>query len=279
MDDATGEHQPAGERRISFGSFPELYEEGRPGYPEKLIEDVLAYAGLGPGARVLDIGAGTGQATAQFAWRGLRVHAVEPRAPMGAISHQKGDGSGLDVSAQAADFEAAKLPRHVFDLAIAPTSWHWLTPGIRWERLGEAVRPGGALAIFWNWPHWRKSTLRKELDAAYRRSGADLSRLGPMEAVELDAMVLVRAAIEDAPDGDVVTSIRLGHYDWSESYSAQQYVALLGTYADHIALSADVREQLLSDVASVIDAHGGLLDLPYTTVLLLARLQEATQGK
>jgi SAM-dependent methyltransferase len=259
------------QRRTSFGSVAEQYDEARPGYPEQLVDAVLSYAGLPSGARALEIGAGTGQATAQFAWRGLSVHAVEPSTAMADLIATKFDGSGLEVTVEAADFESAVIEPGAFDLLIAPTSWHWLTPEVRWQRSAEALKSGGTLAVFWNWPLWRKSGLREELDAVYQRSGANLAELGPMLDVQVTHADLAREWMNDAPDPGAFTNMRTAEYSWSITYGADDYVALLGTYGDHLVLDASVRERLLTEVANVIDAHGGTIELPYTSHLLVAR--------
>jgi hypothetical protein len=45
------------ERALSFGSVASAYERFRPGYPDELVDEVLAYAGR-PVRTVLEIGAG-----------------------------------------------------------------------------------------------------------------------------------------------------------------------------------------------------------------------------
>src|SRR3954465_12788071 len=57
-----------------------IYHPARPAYPAALVDALVALSGLAPGDRVLEIGAGTGIATAALAARGLGVVAVE-RAP------------------------------------------------------------------------------------------------------------------------------------------------------------------------------------------------------
>ena len=66
-------HELGERRRLSFGSVAEQYDRIRPSYPEQLVDDVIAYAGDGLTAagRALEVGAGTGKATLQFAARGL----------------------------------------------------------------------------------------------------------------------------------------------------------------------------------------------------------------
>ena len=259
------------QRRTSFDAAAQLYDDARPGYPEQMVDVVLAYSQLQPGARALEIGAGTGQATAQFAWRGISVHAVEPGAAMADFIRDKFAGTDLDVTVETADLETAVLEPGTFDLVFASTSWHWLTPGVRWTIVADALKPGGTLAAFWNIPHWRRTALCPQLDVVYRRSGADLNQLGPMAAAEVEHGALMAEWANDAPDRDAFTDYRGAQFDWSETYTADDYVALLGTYGDHLTLDDQIRERLLAEIGDVIDQHGGTIELPYTTHLLVAR--------
>src|SRR5712692_3838624 len=73
------------EERFIFGEVAGLYDQARPGYPEALVDDVLAYVGqVSP--RVLEVGAGTGKATVAFAARGLQILAIEPAPEMAAMA-------------------------------------------------------------------------------------------------------------------------------------------------------------------------------------------------
>jgi 2-polyprenyl-3-methyl-5-hydroxy-6-metoxy-1,4-benzoquinol methylase len=64
-------------QRTLFDLVAGLYEETRPGYAGELIDFVVATAGLGPGAAVLDVGCGTGQLTGPLARRGYGVTAID----------------------------------------------------------------------------------------------------------------------------------------------------------------------------------------------------------
>jgi len=264
------------QRRTSFDAAAQLYDDFRPGYPEQLIDVVLAYAQLEPGARALEIGAGTGQATTQFAWRGIAVHAVEPGAAMADLIRDKFDGTDMDVTVETADLETAVLAPDSFDLVFASTSWHWITPGVRWTIVADALKPGGTLASLWNIPHWRRTTLCPQLDAVYQQSGADLTQLGPMATAEVEHGALMAEFFNDAPNREAFTDFRGGQLDWSETYTADDYVSLLGTYGDHLTLADDVRERLFAGIGEVIERDGGTIELPYTTHLLITRAAAPT---
>jgi len=50
-------------RRETFNSVILDYDYARPLYPKKLFDDIVAYSNLKVNAKILEVGAGTGQAT------------------------------------------------------------------------------------------------------------------------------------------------------------------------------------------------------------------------
>jgi len=77
----TASSQPT--RAHSFNAAAAQYAANRPSYPPALFDAIEDLAGRPlQGARVADIGAGTGIATALLASRGADVVAVEPGAGM-----------------------------------------------------------------------------------------------------------------------------------------------------------------------------------------------------
>lgn len=65
-----------------FGSAAAVYEQARPGYPPAAVTRLVEAVGAGPGATVVDLGAGTGKLTRQLVSSGARLVAVEPLAAM-----------------------------------------------------------------------------------------------------------------------------------------------------------------------------------------------------
>ena len=88
VTDRPGPGQPFArdEGRSVFGTVASIYAPGRPDYPERVFEILRDRCGLGPSRRVVDIGAGTGQATQRLLEAGAtcRRRRVEPGGRRGA---------------------------------------------------------------------------------------------------------------------------------------------------------------------------------------------------
>ncbi|HET9124804.1 MAG TPA: class I SAM-dependent methyltransferase [Solirubrobacteraceae bacterium] len=259
------------ESRLRFGLIAAQYDRVRPGYPEELIDAVMEYGALAPPDRALDVGAGTGQATIQFAARGLNVLALEPSAEMVQFANDKFARAGLDAVATVGEFETAPLQEDAFALVYAATAWHWLDPDVCFEIAARAIAPGGTLAVLSTWPLWRRSDLRPALDRVYESSGAPPAAMGPMCPVEPDPGALAAEWMRET-NGTGALGDQMGKLAaWSVTYTAQGYVDLLGTYGDHIGLEPDVRGRLFDGVRDTVEAAGGTIEVGYSTLLLLAR--------
>jgi SAM-dependent methyltransferase len=266
-------HELGERRRLSFGSVAEQYDRVRPIYPEQLVDDVIAYAGDGLAAagRVLEVGAGTGKATLQFAARGLGIDAIEPDRAMAAVASQRAATAEVNVRVHFSDFESADLPEHAYWLLYAGQSWHWVAPERRYELAARALVPGGTLALFWNRPDWSRCELRAALDGAYRRSQVQMIGRGPQQpsAEPLDAEG--EYWLQELAGTPAFTGAELRRYDWAKRYGAAEYIELVGTHSDHLLLDEGERRRLFAEITEVIGAAGGSFELTCGTLLCLAR--------
>jgi len=130
----------------AFGRTAREYELGRPEWPEELLDRVVAELGLGSGAEVLDLGAGTGKLTRDLVPRFGRVIAVEPDDAMRAVLEE-----GVpEAESLAGSAEAIPLPAASVDAVFTAEAFHWYASD---ESVGEIVRvlrPRGGLVILWN---------------------------------------------------------------------------------------------------------------------------------
>jgi SAM-dependent methyltransferase len=155
-------------RSRSFESVAADYERHRPGYPEEALRWAAEQLGLVPGARVLDVGAGTGKLTRGLVAVGFEVVAVEPGAAM------------LDqlrtVVPEAETFEAPAesipLPDESVDAGFAGQAYHWFDRERALPELQRVIRPAGGLVLLWNW--WNeRDPLQRELGELIGFAGHD----------------------------------------------------------------------------------------------------------
>jgi SAM-dependent methyltransferase len=159
-------------RAHSFNSAAAQYAANRPSYPPALFDTVEELAGRSlSGARVVDVGAGTGIATSLLHARGADVLAVEPGEGMAAefrrmLPHLplvRGNGNALPVADSCADF-----------LTYAQ-SWHWTDTARSVPEALRVLRPGGALALWWNTDALDIEWIAEAADRAARFVGIDLA--------------------------------------------------------------------------------------------------------
>jgi SAM-dependent methyltransferase len=134
-------------RAHSFNTAAAQYAANRPSYPSALFDAIEELAGRPlAGARVADIGAGTGIATALLHERGADVLAIEPGDGMAAqfrrtlpgIPLVRGNGNALPLADASAD------------LLTYAQAWHWTDTARSVPEALRVLRPGGSLALWWN---------------------------------------------------------------------------------------------------------------------------------
>lgn len=263
------------QRRRAFGEVAEVYDRVRPSYPARLVDEVIAYAGVGgcESEGALEVGSGTGKATVLFAQRGLPVHGIEPSAEMAALARRMCQPYE-QVEIEESDFEDYEPRGRRFRLLFSAQAWHWVRPEVRYRKAREVLVPGGAIALFWTRPRWERSPHRQAMLAAYRSAAPDfdaVGRPGPMNPAHVGPSKLWGdwpGELAAAPDFD---DAEVRSYDWTINYSAAEYVNLLGTHSDHLLLAEDERRRLFDAVGAQIEALGGHLEMAYVTDLYLAR--------
>jgi SAM-dependent methyltransferase len=129
-----------------FNEVAEEYERHRPAYPDALIDQACELGGLGPGARVLEIGCGTGQLTRSLLARGLRVTAIEPGERLIARAREQLGNAG-EVEFVNHHLEEAPLPHAHYSAVFSASAIHWVDPDVGWRITADALVDGGTLAL------------------------------------------------------------------------------------------------------------------------------------
>lgn len=257
------------ERRLVFGEVAELYDRHRPTYPPALVDDLIAEAGLDGSQAVLEVGAGTGKATALFAAHGIPVVAVEPSAEMAAVA-RRGVAAYGGVAIEESDFEAWDPGERRFPLLFSAQAWHWVRPEVGLPKARDVLRTEGLLAPFWNRVAWEHANIRETLTEVYARVAPQLSRDGPMHPANRltdvsDDWEAEIAAVEG------LSGAQVRNYGWTQEYSGSEYAGLLSIASEVRLLDPNRREPFLAAIVESIEGHGEPVSIPMRTRLCLAR--------
>ncbi|MER6126775.1 methyltransferase domain-containing protein [Streptomyces sp. NPDC001795] len=248
------------DRARSFNAAAAQYAANRPSYPPALF-DALEDLAARPltGARVADIGAGTGIATALLKDRGAHVLAVEPGDGMAAqfrralpdVPLLRGDGNALPLATASVDF-----------LTYAQ-AWHWTDPARSVPEALRVLSPGGALALWWNMDAQDVPWIAEQADRIKRYFGAEHASKSGAGGTRTEL------AFEGAPELPAHTHRVVR---WSRTVPVDTHLANIGSHSYFLVLGeegakaflAEEREHLLNAFPS------GLVEEVYDVVLIVA---------
>ncbi|MGN6791128.1 MAG: class I SAM-dependent methyltransferase [Streptosporangiaceae bacterium] len=129
-----------------FQAEAETYDRARPTYPPDAVRWLTDNLDIGPGARVVDLAAGTGKLTEPLVAAGASLAAVEPVGAMRAqLRRRLPRVPALAGVAEALPFAAASL-----DAVVVAQAFHWFHAERALAELARVVRVGGRLGLIWN---------------------------------------------------------------------------------------------------------------------------------
>ena len=252
--------------RHVYGSDPAGYARGRPDYPEQVYDVLQGRCGLNSGSEVLEIGPGTGLVTRRLLAQGAKVVAVEPDAGMAKFLTRTLAGPHLEVLG--GTFEQAALRGAAFDLAVAATSFHWVDQASGLPKLGQSVRPGGWVALWWTIfddpdrpDPFRDATARllgdADLGGQRRRSSFQLDTA--QRSLDLEHL----GGFEDVRSQLIRSSVR---------FTSAQIRAFYGSLIEVRRRPPAERRSLLDGIHAIAERDfGGEVTRPFLTVLYTGR--------
>jgi SAM-dependent methyltransferase len=247
----------------SFDTVAGQYDEFRPEYPEELVDSIIKLSGIEKAGWILEVGCGTGKATRLFARLGYRMHCIEPGRNLSAVAqHNLQEYPGITF--EASRFEDSQDCVSQYDLAISAQAFHWVPKEVGYAKIARSLKPGGALALFWNMYPGFHGQIDTELDKIYHAVAPGLAN------PRTDSEEIIQERRQDIIQSGYFGQVVIERFPWSQSYTTRQYTGLLNTYSDHLRLPAETRQRLYKAVAAAIEAQGGSVVRNYVAVLYAA---------
>jgi len=127
----------------TFSKVVAAYDYARPTYPRELREQIITFAGLERGSDLLEVGAGTGQATDLFIDYSPTLLEVSDEQ----VRFLRAKYPSLHV---AKDYFENYQPNRPFNLIYSATAFHWVNSNIGYPKAWNMLKVGGTMAVFWH---------------------------------------------------------------------------------------------------------------------------------
>ncbi|WDV48089.1 class I SAM-dependent methyltransferase [Clostridiaceae bacterium M8S5] len=249
----------------TFNTVYKKYDKWRPTYVEKLYEDLFAYKEINSLSKVVEVGIGTGQATIPIVDTGCSITAVEYGDELSKYTKQK-FSNYKNLNVVNAKFEDFVCTDNSLDLIYSASAFHWIPEEIGYTKAFNLLKSGGVFARFANHPFKDKGRLgmHEALQRVY--SVYMPGELGDKEYSEENAKNRAEIAKKY---GFIEIDYKMYHR--TRTFTSDEYILLLGTYSDHIAIHEDKRKKFFSEIKNAIDELGGIITIYDTIDLQLAR--------
>lgn len=251
-----------------YDSVALAYDRTRPRYPAEILTRMQDIAGLQPVKSVLEIGAGSGIATIELAKLGASVVALEPSKSACAIARNK-CAAYPNVKVVNTVFEDWDLKAR-FDVIVAATSFHWVTPEVRYIKTAEALKENGLLILLWNTPPQPSLEIHQSLQDIYQTHAPELIRYEGHQDHQENIGYFAKAVIDSGYFQDLIAYQAIVHV----SYTIEDYLTLLSTLSPYIRLASAQREALFVELRTRLKQLSGdrlTLDLSYLSLLQTVR--------
>ena len=284
--------EPTGLRRYAqvFDRVAADYDAYRPGYPDAIVDVALQRGGLAAGARVLEVGCGTGKLTELLAARRLEVDAVDPGEAMIAAARQR-VGDAANVRFHQGRFEDLALPEDAYDAVFSATAFHWVEPEVGWAKAAAHLRDRGLLAllVYAGVSHDGSEVVDREFRAVLEEHVPELVDGWPpmrdLDALLRDAQA-ARANVSAVWDSimfegthgltvDAAAAlfehVEVDHVLTSRDWTADELIALYRTTSLHARIPEELRPVVEAADRAVVARHGGSIRWWSANALVTAR--------
>jgi len=244
------------------------YEKRRPNYGTELFKHIIKYAEITRDKSVIEVGCGTGQATEPFLKTNCKVTAVELGENLASYTREKFKAyKNLHVVSSA--FEDYDCDDNKFDMIYSATAFHWIPDEIGYKKAYRIIKNGGSIALFWNRPsiNDKNNPVHQKIQSIYNEILPHWSYKVTSDEEKSSMYSSIINKIEQCG----FTNIEFKLYHNTRKMTGVEYIELLNTYSDHLALAKSIKSQLFHGIRTVIEEFGNEIIINDAIDLYLAQ--------
>lgn len=242
--------------RDKFNDIAKEYEEFRFDYPSDLYKSIFSFAS--GGKKAMEIGIGTGKATAPFLEKDYEIAAVEPIQNMLEIAREKYKGKRITfINSTFEDVTDTEQ----FDLIYAASSFQWINGCDRLDKVFKLLKVGGTFARFKtvNIIDEKKNENNRILIEAYMRY---LPEYLPCDIHKKHMKVeeYIQAGFKN---------LQREEFYVDHIFEAETYLKFVNTYTEYVALPLNIRKDFEKFI--IENLSGKMIVITQKCTLFLAK--------
>lgn len=252
----------------TFSNVINDYEYARPKYPRELYEKTHLFAGLTDKVDILEVGAGTGQATDLFLQNGkYDIDLLEVSREQADFLREKYKDND-NVNVVCSYFEDCNEEKK-YDMIYSATAFHWIDSDVGYPKAYRMLKKGGTMAVFWQMSSviFYDFGLFKGLNKIKKKYFSNES----LGFDENGIQKVKERRIGQIQSGGCFSEPECYEFRWVDSYDADRYVALINTYSSTQLLDENVRTAYLNEIRRYIEENGGIVEMPQLVMLYLVK--------
>ena len=235
------------QRKNWYSEVADAYNRTRPRYPQELINRTVELAKISKNTQILEIGCGPGTATTEFAKLGCSMVCLEPSREACDLARENCQGFA-NVEIINTTFEEWELQPNRFDIVLAATSFHWVSPELGYPKLEQILKDDGNLILLSNKEPQPSYEVYQILDEVYQKHAPSLSRYEDRGTHER----ILRGLGENVVKSGLFRDLVFECMECDRTYSIDDYLTLLSTLSPYIVLDSQKRGDLFNDLREAL---------------------------
>lgn len=249
----------------TFSNVINDYDYARPKYPTELYKKIIEFANLKEKHYILEVGAGTGQATDLFASSPYNLDLLEVSKIQVDFLKEK-YRTNKNIAVIHSYFEEYKTKKE-YELIYSATAFHWVNSEVGYPKAWSMLKNGGSLAVFWH-----MSSVTYHSEGIFRLLNKIQKKYMPDSSLGFDEGGIdniKQNRIKQIQSGGYFKKPCYYEYNWIDTYDAVRYVKLINSYSSTQLLEEHERDNYLNEIRETILEQGGIIEMPQKVCLYM----------